>query len=733
MNIICHITGTPGSRAASRFDKWQPLPDLARFLFVNIALFFSARLALLSFLLPDISRKDHILHALYIGLKFDARWAVFLALPLALAWAWPRAERATASPGPSLIRRLLVGVETLLFGILALLYIFDFGFFFYLRRRIDMTAPTYIDDPAIALNMVWESYPVITLVLLFIAALALYAWWVRRLLIRHKTAYVGSAPFPDAPVVSRRRRALISLLGFAGLFLLGYGQISSNLFPLRWSNAYFSEDNAIATLALHPAQNLFDTRRGNEAVKPDCAAALAAYPRMAAWLGMTPRPITDCNDISYARLYVPSTPLPPERRPNIVIILMESMAWPKTSLAPAYPGENFVEPTPFLKELAAKSRYYPNFYSPSRPTARGVFNTLIGIPDVNFDGGTSSRNPHIVDQAVVFNELDGYEKFYNIGGSASWANVRGLIQHNVKGVQLKEEGAWKAPNIDVWGVADLELFKESVELFSASPKPFAAVIQTASFHRPYTIPEQRDGYEIPAAPTPEQIRYYGFDSVEEFQSLRFSDFSLRRFFEEAEKQPWFRNTIFAVFGDHGLYHASTFPAPAYQACSLQAWNTPLLLYAPGGQIRPGQDNTPHSQLDVFPTMAALTGIPFRSSTLGRDMLAPGNDENAMVFISEDITRMLIRDGYVYRNTPESLYRLDAPTLENLLEKEPERAGAMRQAMNDFYETVKFLLYNNGKARLDASKPQIIRLPPLAPPLMEESSPPAAAEEERTVP
>ena len=95
----------------------------------------------------------------------------------------------------------------------------------------------------------------------------------------------------------------------------------------------------------------------------------------------------------------------------------------------------------------------------------------------------------------------------------------------------------------------------------------------------------------------------------------------------------------------------------------------------------------------------------------------------MVFISENITRMLIRDGYVYRNTPESLYRLDAPTLENLLEKEPERAGAMRQAMNDFYETTKFLLYNNSKARLDASKPQIIRLPPL----MEKSSPPAARE------
>lgn len=88
----------------------------------------------------------------------------------------------------------------------------------------------------------------------------------------------------DVPVISRKRRALLTLLGFAGMFLLGYGQISSNLFPLRWSNAYFSEDNAIATLALHPAQNLFDTRRGAEAVKPDCAGGsggISPHGRMA--------------------------------------------------------------------------------------------------------------------------------------------------------------------------------------------------------------------------------------------------------------------------------------------------------------------------------------------------------------------------------------------------------------------------------------------------------------------
>ena len=66
---------TPYSRPGNalsgpRLVRWQPLPDLALFLVVNILIFFSARLALLYFLLPDIARTDHILRALYIGLKF---------------------------------------------------------------------------------------------------------------------------------------------------------------------------------------------------------------------------------------------------------------------------------------------------------------------------------------------------------------------------------------------------------------------------------------------------------------------------------------------------------------------------------------------------------------------------------------------------------------------------------------------------------------------------------------
>ena len=41
-------------------------------------------------------------------------------------------------------------------------------------------------------------------------------------------------------------------------------------------------------------------------------------------------------------------------------------------------------------------------------------------------------------------------------------------------------------------------------------------------------------------------------SEPETQIVEYADWALRKFFEEARKQPWFDNTIFVLEGDHGL-------------------------------------------------------------------------------------------------------------------------------------------------------------------------------------
>ncbi len=685
-----------------RLARWQPLPVLALALLINTALFFSARLALLYFLLPDITQTGHIARALYIGLKFDARYAVFLTLPLALCLLIPALERRVSGPGRAIARSVLCWVEALLFGAALLIYMLDFGFFFYLHARLDMTALAFVEDPLISATMVWQSYPVLWLLALFILAVALYGMLLGRALRRHVPVPVRRGrPAPDGSV-SLRRRLLLTLSALIGLFVMGYGQISSNLFPLRWSNAYFSADTNIALLALNPIQNLYDTRRYGQASPPDLEATAEAWPRMAAWLGLPP----DQKPLTYARSYPDR---PEAKRPNVVIILMESLGWPRTSLAPAPAGSDDAGPTPFLAELAAKSLYYPNFYAPTRTTARAIFTTISGVPDVNHTGGTTSRNPKLVDQSTIFNEFRGYEKYYMIGGSASWANIRGLLQHNITDLHLMEEASWEAPNVDVWGISDLALLREAVGVFNQSPKPFLAFIQTAGFHRPYTIPDDNEGYVKAPAPSPETLKHYGFESVEEYQSIHFADWALRRFFERASREPWFDNTIFAVFGDHGLNNASTNMSPGYLLCGLQAWHIPLLLYAPGGQIQPGINPAPHTQLDVLPTLASAAGVAYRSNTLGRNLLDPRNDQDAAAFISaSDDTRFLIKDGYCFARRPDAaqngLYKLDAPTAENLLSTEPDRAAAMERQVEDFYQTSKYLLHHNGKDALAQAAP-----------------------------
>jgi phosphoglycerol transferase MdoB-like AlkP superfamily enzyme len=679
-------------------SRFQPLTDILLFVAANAALFFAARLALLYFLLPEITERGAIAKALYIGLKFDVRIAVFMALPLALCLLVPRWERSVGGSAPSAARRVLCTVTGLMAALAMLLYILDFGFFFYLHQHIDMSSTVFLEDPSESARMVWQSYPVPAIALGYAAALVLYAW----LFIRFVRGHVPSA---TSGRIGKWRRAGLTLAALLALFVMGYGQVSSNLFPLRWSNAYFCADNNISLLAVNPIQNIWDTRNFGKAIPPDPRATREAWPRMARWLRLP----EGAAPLSYMR-HVAGRPM--EKRPNIVIIIMESLCWERTSLAPSMPAGMGagIDPTPFLKELAGKSLYFPNFYAPTRTTARAVFTTISGVPDVNHTGGTTSRNPRLVDQASVLAEFDGYEKYYMIGGNANWANIRGLLQHNVPGLHLLEESSWKAPNIDVWGISDIALFREAVDVLGEGRKPFAAVIQTASFHRPYTIPDDNEGYAVPPDPSPEALAWYGYESAKEFRSLNLSDHALRRFFDKASRQPWFKDTVFAIFGDHGLNHDSGNITPAVQACNLQAWHVPLLIYAPGGHVAPGVDETLRMQPDVLPGMAALAGMDFFVSSMGRDILDGGTKGDAAVFISHaNDTRFLLKDGYVYaiRASGGALYRLDEQTVDgkarDLALEQPERAAAMRRELMDFYYTAQYMLHHNGKENIQRAR------------------------------
>ena len=647
-----------------------------------------ARGAMLGILWPEVAGNpaSDILNALYIGTKFDIRMVVLGLIPIALILGIPPLERLLVrSRG---FRGLIDLLYAAVFAAATLVYIIDFGWFFYMHTRVDPSLFELLGDPDIAGTMVWESYPVVWITFGLIVVTALYALFFGKTLARHEAT----------PRLGWKGRTGWSFATFVILFLLGYGQISSNLFPLRWSNAFFSVDKNISILALNPIQNLFDTVNAARGTRPDIEATRESYPRVAAWLRV---PNPDPQKLDFMRT-VPGTPAERQEKPlNVVVIIMESMTWPRTSFSPNLTGIP-EDTTPNLMALSKDSLYYPLFFAPTRTTARAIFTTMTGIPDVNRSGGTSSRNQALVDQALMMNEFKGYSKYYMIGGSASWANIRGFLSHNIEGLHLLEEGSWKAPNTDVWGLSDLDLFREAAAALTKSPKPFVAVIQTAGFHRPYTIPEDNAGFQI-KQPSEAILKNYGFTGADEYNSLRFSDHSLGEFFKIARQQPWFDNTVFAIFGDHGLNDTSLNMSPGYLACRLQSNHTPMLIYAPGlvaaGKLQPGVDGRPCGQPDIFPTLASLAGIPYRYNAMGRNLLDPDTKRDEMQFLGGETesTVRLVENGYCYiRETDEHMYKMDAPVLEDLLNTDPERAAHMRQYAQDFYNASKYLLYNNKK-------------------------------------
>lgn len=625
-----------------------------------------------------------ILKGLYLGMRFDGRIAAILVAPLGFLLTIPFFSRRLRSWKKGIFR-LYFAVFLCLWTVFAL----DFGFYAYLGERLNAVLFELLEDVGVSLRMVWQSYPVVLITLgVFLASLT-SAYGVSRLAgleLRH---------------CSGKKTAVASWLAAFAVFAWAvYGQVSSNLFPLRWSNAYFSPNPAVTALGLNPVQNLYDTYRASQEDGYDAALVREAYPLIADYLRVD---VPDVNTLEYSRRHEMAGGEGAER-PNIVIIIMESMGHQKSSFAP---GED--DPTPFLKRLAGESLYYPLFFSNTRTTARAVFTTMTGIPDVT-ESSTGSRNPFVVDQRLLADQFAGYDKYYMLGGNTNWANIRGVLGNNIQGLNILEESSWKASNVDVWGISDWDLLMESHDLFaSLNEKPFLAVIQTASFHKPFTVPDT-PGFEKKNLPD-ETRRNYGFVSEDEYNSMRYVDYALEEFFRRARQAPYYRDTIFFLFGDHGIKDPSRNMDAAYTAADLAPWHVPLIIHAPG-RVLPGLDEKPASQVDVFPTAAALAGISHTNWTLGRDLLDKRFEGDRLAFISGQSSApiRLLREGYCYfdnRGGRVSLYRLGDDPAVDYRQAEPERFAAMRELARAFQNTAKYMLYNNKKAgpREKTARPQ----------------------------
>ena len=624
----------------------------------------------------------------YIGAKFDFRLAAFLCAPLGIYLTVCAFWR-----GARVLDKGMAALYGVLEAAVLLVYLADFGHYAYISMRINSSILKYVENPIISLQMAWETYPVVWGTL----ALVLFAFvgycFVRRLL-------KGAFARPDA--YRWKGKLAWFFVGFVITAALGFGQLSQ--YPLRWSNAYHSTNQFICNLTLNPILNIFDTARFVKADSYSEENTRAYYDEVSAYLQVQH---PDAQTLSFER-EMKAQPAEKQHDYNVVVIFMESLAWNKISFT--NPDLN---PTPFVKELADKSILFTNFFSPTSATARAVFATVTNIPDVS-SFKTSSRNPLIVDQHVIINALNDYEKYYFIGGSANWGNIRGVLEHNIAHIHMYEEGKFQNEHRnDVWGISDLDLFREANRVLTEEQqktgKPFFAFIQTAGYHRPYTIPEDNAGFELEDIGE-EMAHRRSFVSVAEYNSLRFSDHALREFFKLAEKSPYYKNTIFFIFGDHGLSAPQSENMPR-GTVELNLINHQIPLIIAGGPIKePRVINKTASQIDILPIAMGLLGRGYKTRALGRDVLTAQADAEpgALIYGWAHAPHVIgfVQGDYYYhsRGEQEGLYKYAAENFtQDLSTQEPQRFEHMKKMAHGLYEASRYSYYHNQKKNMEETK------------------------------
>ena len=308
---------------------------------------------------------------------------------------------------------------------------------------------------------------------------------------------------------------------------------------------------------------------------------------------------TDPHDLRYQ-----ITAQGPEQRPNVVVVMMESMS---ADFMKTFGNPHHLTPT--LDRLTQESLFFPNAFASGTRTVRGLEALTLSIPPT--PGNAIVRRPHnehLFSLASVFNSK-GYVSTFLYGGYGYFDNMNDFFGHN--GYTLIDRRAVDSNKIHhetIWGIADEDLYSKALETFDgyyATGKPFFAHIMTTSNHRPFTYPEGR--IDIPSKS--------GRDGA-----VKYADWALGDFLNRAAEKSWFANTVFVIVADHQASAAGKTDLP------LARYHIPLLLYAPH-LIAPTRNERLIAQMDIAPTLLGLLNWSYISKFFGHDVnrLPPGRD------------------------------------------------------------------------------------------------------------
>jgi phosphoglycerol transferase MdoB-like AlkP superfamily enzyme len=293
-----------------------------------------------------------------------------------------------------------------------------------------------------------------------------------------------------------------------------------------------------------------------------------------------------------------------EFKPNIIILIMESYS---KEFIGFYNNGN--GSTPFLDSLMNHSLVFTNAYSNGLKSIEALPAITASIPSLmddpfitsnyaqnSFESIASLLNKQDYNTSFYHGGYKGTMGFYSFCKKAGFSDYFGLEEYD--------------NNNDFdnsWGIYDKPFFQYFAKNVNTKGEPFFSTFFSLSSHPPYTLPDNylKDFGEVSKIGIRETILY--------------SDFSMKNFFNIIKTKKWFNNTIFIITADHTS--AENFNIRYNN--KIGRYSIPLIIYSPDSSFI-GINGNVVQQIDIMPTVLEIIGYNKPFFSFGKSMLSEKN-------------------------------------------------------------------------------------------------------------
>ncbi len=550
---------------------WLPVKKLFLVYLGFVAIFFLGRLGLFALYYERIvqSGTEYWWTFLY-GLRMDTIIAsLFLLIPAILLLLVPR---ALGKLGAWLTRLYL-----LVFFLLAI-YIENatFPFFAEFDVRPNALFINYLEYPKEVLGNIWASYKLeifISSVMLIVFAI----WFWRK----------TKGFFIEVYNIAYWKRAALFLPVFIILFIgvrSSFKHRPANISDATYTNSHLV--NEITKNSLYAIGYAYYTQKNTEFdVKRYGKMPLdEVYQRMGKRLDLDPKRCT----IPFARTV--ATQHKRDKPKNLVIFVQESLGAQFVGALNGEQGEKGI--TPNLDRLSKEGVLFNQLYSNGTRSIRGLAGLAAGFLPVPGKGvlkrNKSQKNFFSVAQLL---KPYGYYSLFIYGGEKRFDNMASWFYGNGFDEIIDEEKFVNPGFHGIWGVSDEDLVKranqEFVKLYQKK-QPFVSVMFSTTNHTPFDFPEGR--FELIKGVKPHSVK----------NAVKFADYAIGLFIDQAKKEAYYKDTIFVIAADHNVrvYGDNLLPYKMFRI--------PGLILGDG--VEPRQINRLSGQPDVLASALDLIGL-----------------------------------------------------------------------------------------------------------------------------